>query len=258
MLPFCLTKLPDFLIIGAQKAGTTTLFDCLRQHPQISMPGVKEVHFFDLNYEKGIDWYKKHFRMRIPFRRRIAGEASPYYLFHPVVPERVSRHLPQVKLIVLLRNPIERAYSHFRHEIKHKTESLTSFEEAIKQESNRILQAEKLLIAGQIEKSSAHQSYSYISRGMYARQIERWLNNFPLSQMLFIKSEDFFSNPKNELAAIYKFLEVREVFPKNIIAQNTNNYPGLSPDLSKKTALLFDKDGEKLTRLIGDKFQWDF
>ena len=257
MLPIYLNKLPDFLIIGAQKAGTTTLFDCLRQHPQISMPGVKEVHFFDLNYDKGVSWYKQFFRRKVSFGRRISGEASPYYLFHPLVPERVSRHVPQVKLIVLLRNPVDRAYSHFRHEIKHNTENLSSFEEAIKQEAERVLPAEELLIAGKVQRSSDHQCYSYIGRGMYARQVEHWLKYFLRSQMLFVKSEDFFSNPKEELAAIYRFLEVRVVFPKNIIAQNTNSYSGLSKELRRKTALLFEHDGKKLSSLIGDKFQWD-
>jgi hypothetical protein len=253
---FSQPSLPQFLIIGAQKAGTTTLYNCLTQHPQIAMPGEKEVHFFDLNYEKGMDWYRKKFRNRNPFRRRIAGEASPYYLFHPLVPQRVAKHLPKVKLIVLLRNPVNRAYSHFQHEIKLKTEHLTSFKAAIEMENQRIAEAGQALIEGRLQTSAPHQSFSYISRGLYARQIERWLEYFPHSQMLFLKSEDFFAHPQGELSKVYRFLEVKEIFPKVIDAQNVNHYPDLSETLRRQTAELFREDTQRLASLLGEKFRW--
>jgi hypothetical protein len=254
---FVSPNLPQFLIIGVQKAGTTTLYNNLTQHPQLLMPGEKEVHFFDLHYDKGIGWYKNKFRNRNPFRSRIAGEASPYYLFHPMVAQRVALHLPKVKLIVLLRNPVERAYSHFQHEIKYKREHLTSFEQAIEMENQRIAADEKALMEGRLQKSAAHQSFSYISRGLYAKQIERWLEYFPISQMLFLKSEDFFANPKAELPAVYEFLGVKEIFPKVLDAQNVNHYPELKENLRKNTAAFFKEDAEKLVALLGDKFRWD-
>jgi hypothetical protein len=254
---FQFPKLPQFLIIGAQKAGTTTLYKYLDQHPQIMIPGIKEVHFFDLNYEKGMDWYKQFFKTHNPFCRKIAGEASPYYLFHPLVPQRVAQHLPNARLIVLLRNPVDRAYSHFRHEINYKTEHLNSFGEAVAMEKQRIAADEKALMEGRIQKSTAYQSFSYISRGMYAKQIERWLEYFPLSQMLFLKSEDFFANPTSELPAVYHFLGVEEIFPAVLDAQNVNHYPEMNEDLRKKTAAFFREDAKKLVALLGEKFQWE-
>lgn len=256
MAYFRFLKIPDFLIIGAQKAGTTTLYNCLVQHPQISMPKVKEVHYFDLNYDKGIGWYKEFFRTGKPFWRKIAGEASPYYFFHPLVPERVARHLPKVKLIVMLRNPIDRAYSHFYHEVKHNTEIAIDFQKAIGLEEQRIADNEILMISGRLKLSSDHQSFSYISRGLYAKQIERWLKYFPLSQMLFIKSEDFFKYPEHELVALYRFLGVKNILPEVITPQNVNTYPVLPDDLRKKLMPLFEEDANRLVKMIGEKFRW--
>ena len=103
-------RLPDFLIIGAQKCGTSSMFAYLNQHPQMKLPDVKEIHFFDLNYSNGLDWYTSHFPPASLSHRMVTGEASPYYLFHPHVPERVRLHCPDVKLVVMLRNPVDRAY----------------------------------------------------------------------------------------------------------------------------------------------------
>ncbi len=221
------------------------------------MPAIKEVHFFDLNYENGLKWYKEFFRSKGLFGGTIAGEASPYYLFHPLVPQRVAHHLPKIKLIVLLRNPVDRAYSHFHHERMHKTEIIENFEKAIEKENERITENEEYLISGRIKQSDAHQSFSYISRGLYARQINRWLKHFPLSQMMFIKSEDFFKNPENELHAVYRFLGIKEVFPGLLTPKNANFYPGLTLETRIKVSLLFDQDARELRKLIGEKFRWD-
>ena len=125
-------KLPNFLIIGAQRCGTTTLYNQLVSHPDISPATTKELHYFDINFSKGIQWYKEQFN-----DERIIGEASPYYIFHPLCPKRIFDIIPEVKIIVLLRNPVERAYSHYWHEIRLGKENL-SFEDAISEESSRI------------------------------------------------------------------------------------------------------------------------
>src|SRR5579885_2674785 len=128
--------LPDFIIIGTQRGGTTSLYAYLGQHPQIAPAVIKEVHFFDNNYERGVGWYRTQFPFlieksiakNIGQQNFITGEASPYYLFHPHVPERAAKVVPGAKLIVLLRNPIDRAYSHYYHEVELGHEKL-SFEQ---------------------------------------------------------------------------------------------------------------------------------
>src|SRR5947209_2592633 len=109
--------MPGFLIIGAQRCGTTSLYDDLVKHPSIATASQKEIHFFDLNFQKGIDWYQAQFP-GLGQKGFITGEASPYYIFHPLAPKRILAAAPEIKLIVMLRNPVNRAYSHYQHEIK--------------------------------------------------------------------------------------------------------------------------------------------
>lgn len=182
-------ELPDVLIIGAQKAGTTSLFYYLAQHPGVSASRTKEVHYFDNAYDKGETWYRRHFE-----RRRgteIFVEASPYYLYHPLAPARASALLPKAKLIVLLREPVSRAFSHYHHERARGFEPL-SFEEAMNTEPQRLADSDARLARGEIGRSFEHQHFSYRSRGLYADQIERWLECFPASAFLFLKAEAMF------------------------------------------------------------------
>lgn len=248
---------PDFLIIGAQKCGTSSLFHYLGQHPDLILPLQKEIQFFSLDYSMGWNWYKNQFPQKPIFERKLTGEASPYYLFHPLVPARVAKHLPKVKLIVMLRNPVDRAYSHFWHEKKYKTEPLNSFEEAIAKEPERTSDEEQKLINNQITQSKPYRSFTYVARGMYFQQISRWLRYYRLKQMYFIKSENFFENPENELVELYRFLGIRKIMPDNLIPQNTNAYPTLDTEIRERLAANFIGDGKKLAGLLGDKFVWN-
>jgi hypothetical protein len=248
---------PDFLIIGAQKCGTTSLFYYLSQHPDLNMPKEKEIHFFDLQYDKGVDWYYSLFAKKPFMKTWLSGEASPYYLFHPLVPERVFKHLPKIKIIVLLRNPVDRAYSHFMHQKKLNTEYLDSFEEAIESEKIRTDEEERKLINGEIEISLPLRRYSYLKRGLYFKQISNWLQYFSLDQFYFIKSEEFFQNTENELIQLYSFLGINYKSPNDLLPQNTNFYPQLSQSLRSQLNLHFAEDSKKLKCLIGDKFCWE-
>lgn len=118
-------KTPDFIIIGVQKGGTTSLYSYLTQHPQIAPATQKEIHYFDFNFDKSTDWYCSHFSTSSEGEYLLAGEASPYYIFHPQVPQRIYDLFPQVKIIALLRNPVERAISHYYYYIKIQYESLS-------------------------------------------------------------------------------------------------------------------------------------
>src|SRR6187200_1451927 len=135
--------LPDFLVIGAQKAGTTALYAYLRWHPGITGPSWKEVSFFDRHWWRGEAWYRGQFPLRAG--GRLVGEASPSYLFHPLAPERARSLVPDAKLIALVRNPVDRAYSQYQHAVALGREPL-SFEDALAAEDERLVgEVERLL-----------------------------------------------------------------------------------------------------------------
>jgi hypothetical protein len=205
--------LPAFLIIGAQKAGTTSLASYLAAHPNVVSPLWKEVHFFDLHYKEGAQWYRAHFpvggrrwiRNRLLGRHLLAVDATPYYLMHPQVASRVSRLIPAAKIIILLRDPADRAYSHYHHEIRLGKENL-SFDEAIAAEPSRIAGEVQRLQAEPFYEGFNYQHFTYLERGLYANQIGTWLRYFRPDQILVLSSEQFFQNPAIEYRKVLKFL----------------------------------------------------
>ncbi len=211
-----LRVLPDFLIIGGQRCGTTSLYYYLAEQAGVCPAATKEVHFFDDHYERGIDWYRaqfptcayKYYLERVRRWHFLTGEASPYYLFHPHAPGRIASVLPNVKLIALLRNPIDRAYSHHWLEVKGSYESLT-FEEAIRSEQERIAGERDKMISDEDYHSFKYRRFSYLTRGIYIDQIEYWLSFFPRDQFLFLKAEDLYSHPAAVVRQTLEFLGVQ-------------------------------------------------
>lgn len=208
--------LPDFIIIGAQRCGTTSLYHYLCTHPSIAPSAKKEVHFFDLSFKNGIKWYRRHFptwlckfyRRRIRQQRIVTGEATPIYMFHPLAPHRISRFLPEVKLIVLLRNPIDRAYSHYWLQVRRGNETL-SFPEAIECEPERLWgERQRIILHEGDYYSPAYWQFSYLSRGIYVDQLEIWYRLFPKEQFLILCSEDFYAVPATTLNRTFAFLDL--------------------------------------------------
>ncbi len=247
---------PSFLIIGAQKAGTSSLFNYLGQHPDITLPSKKELHFFDLRYDKGIEWYESLFPEGINYENQITGEASPYYLFHPLVPEYVRYHYPGIKLIILLRDPVDRAYSHFQMERKRGTEPLASFVHAVELEVERIYEEEQKILRGEIQSRTRFRNWSYMKRGLYGQQLQRWLGFFPREQFLIIRSEDFFSSTLLWMQQIHTFLGIRDIPPANLSPVNSNKYPELPVSVKDKLKDYFHDDGLLLQKLAGNNFVW--
>ena len=199
-----LRPLPDFLILGAQKAGTTALYAYLRWHPQVTGPSFKEVSFFDRHYARGERWYRAH----LPIRRNgIVGEASPSYLFHPLAPERVARMLPRARLIALLRNPVDRAFSHYQHEVALGREEL-SFEDAMAAEDERMQGELERMLVDPTYFSYAWWNYTYAARGRYAEQLERWLAAFPRDQLLVLFTEELAADTAGTYRRVLDFLGV--------------------------------------------------
>lgn len=248
---------PDFLIIGAQKCGTTSLYNYLIQHPQIIPALYKEVHFFDINFEKGLDWYRRQFPLLLESSKkwRITGEASPYYIFHPHTPKRVFQIMPKTKLIVLLRNPADRAYSHYHHQVRMGTESL-SFNEAIKKEKSRLKSEIMKMLKDENYHSLPYQYYSYLARGRYVEQLKTWMNLFPMEQFLILKSEDFYSNPAIVFHRVLDFLELPRFELKQYTKDNTGDYLKLDLQLRNDLLAYFKPYNRQLYKCLGIDFNW--
>ncbi|MGK7918716.1 MAG: sulfotransferase domain-containing protein, partial [Trichodesmium sp.] len=197
---------PNFLIIGAQKCGVNYLHKYLFQHPQVAAPQQPSLHFFDLNFHQGINWYQDKFP-NTKDSKFITGESTPYYLFHPLVPERVYNLYPHIKLIFILRNPIDRAIQHYQHEIKLGYETL-SFSEAISQEDHRLEGEVEKIIETETYCSFNHQHYTYLSRGKYIEQLENWMKFFPREQLLILQTEELLEHPQATMNKVFDFLNL--------------------------------------------------
>lgn len=246
--------LPDFLIIGAQKAGTTSLYEYLCDHPKVTAATLKEVHYFDLGYQRGPSWYRAHFRPR-KVEGEISGEATPYYLYHPLAPERVARDLPAAKLIVLLRDPVTRAYSHHNHERALGFEKL-GFEEALKREAERLRGEEERIIREPGYRSFAHQHHSYLARSRYADQLGRWLEHFDREQLLVLSAEDLFERPADVVAECQRFLGLEPVTPADLSPRNARVYRDMPEPLRAWLEEELAADNERLQALLEREPAW--
>ena len=247
-----LRPLPDFLILGAQKAGTTALYAYLRWHPEITGPSFKEVSFFDRHYARGERWYRAH--LPAP-RRGIVGEASPSYLFHPLAPERVRTMLPDVRLIALLRNPVDRAFSHYQHEVALGREPL-SFEDAVARENERMEGELERMLADPAYFSYAWWNYTYLSRGLYAEQLERWLAAFPEEQLLVLATEDLAQRPAETYVRVLEHVRA----PAHELGEYprvfSRDYGAMSPETRARLSEHFAEPNRRLYELLGRDLGW--
>ncbi len=249
--------LPQFIIAGAQKAGTTSLFAYLAEHPQCAASLTKEVHYFDQSYERGEAWYRTHFNVADhDAPARACFESSPYYMFDPRVPQRVHDLLPSVRLIFLLRNPVSRAYSHYQHSVRRGREIL-SFSEALAAEPVRLAGQHERLLADPRAQSDSHRHYSYAARGLYAEQIADWLRYFPREQMLFVQAERMFKQPRDVFAEVLDFLGLESFLPREFGSQNTGRYTEPMPEAARERLnRYFSEPNERLFDLLGVRYDW--
>ena len=247
--------LPDFLIIGAQKAGTTALYAYLRRHPAITGPSWKEVSYFDRHYGRGEAWYRGNFPNRVRARGKLVGEASPSYIFHPLGPERVKVLVPEARLVALVRNPVDRALSHYHHEVALGREPLR-FEDALDAEEDRLRGEEERLAADPSYFSRAWWSHAYKSRGRYAEQLERWLAVFPREQLLILPSADLGGEPERTHTRVLDFLGAEphrlDTYPRVYERQ----YEAMSPETRERLAAEFEASNRRLYELLGRDLGW--
>jgi len=200
-------RLPDFIIAGAQKCGTTSLHRYLGAHPALYLPRrPQELHFFDFdeNFSKGIDWFAEHFTLAGP--AQTVGQTSRLYLYDERVPSRLANALPQARLIFLLRDPVARAYSHYWHQVKKGAERLP-FMDALAMEKERLQGG-----------YDPRRQYSYVDRGRYSQQLARFARLFPRSQMLLLSTEALGARPLQTLARCFDFLGV-DPLPADLVAR---------------------------------------
>jgi Sulfotransferase domain len=245
---------PGFLILGAAKAGTTSLHHYLSEHPRVQPPSIKEIHYFDHSHPRGWGWYLAHFPANGD--GDITGEATPYYLFHPLVPQRVAEALPDVRLIALLRNPVDRAISHHNHELADSYEDLP-LEEAVECEEERLRGEEDRMVADPRYRSFAHQHHSYLARGRYAEQLERWFEHFDRDRLLVLSAEDLFEEPRNCVEEAQRFLGLEPVLPSDLSPRNNRSYSVPDTALRKRLQAYFEPHNQRLYRLLGRDFGWE-
>ncbi len=244
---------PDFLIIGAMKCGTTFLFHYLNEHPEIEMSRVQEVNYFSRHYYRSKWYYRSFFPLKSKGMK--SGESGIHYIFDPRCAARIKKDLPNTKIILLLRNPIDRAQSHYNQ--IHTIDTANDFEEAIKLESERIGKLEKKIADRKYFTSVEYETYSYASRGLYHKQLSKWLEHYSLEDLLVIKSEEMYANPKDTFAKVYAHIGVSEVFPSSIRPQNSRSYAPMPANLRNELKGFFADDAAKLTQLLGEKFNWN-
>lgn len=255
---------PDFFIVGGQKCGTTSLYNYLVQHPCVLPASKKEIHFFSDNFAEGYRWYKRHFpplfdeyRRALSQRHRVVtGEATPYYLFHPHAPRRIRRLFPHAKIIIMLRNPVDRAFSHYRYHVKLGVETLT-FEEAIKAEPARLQGELEHMIRDEGYFSFNYKMFSYLNRGIYIDQVSRWFEQFPDGQILVLKSEDFFADPETRFNVVQEFLGLPRHTLSSYRKFNVGEDVAVRTETRGRLQEYFAPHNRRLSAYLGAEFCWD-
>jgi len=251
--------LPDFVVIGAKKCGTTSFYHLLAQHPYVEPAAAKELHFFDLLFEEGAEWYRRCFPPPKwkDGRRTITGEATPYYMFHPHAARRMAEVVPQARLIALLRNPVDRAYSDYQMMVRRGFERL-EFEEAIVAEEARLRDANDKLLEDEHHDSFEHQRFSYLARGIYVDQLLRWPKYFDKEQLLVLKSEDLLERPVDTFRLVFDFLGLHDWEPETWeVRKKGGKYEQkMDPATRKRLEEYFEPHNQRLYEFLGVDFGW--
>ncbi len=257
--------LPDFVVIGAMRGGTTQFYSVLTKHPLIKRAASKELHYFDdpERFSRGIEWYKRCFPA--PGRRNghktITGEATPRYLLNPLAPERMAQQVPDARLIVLLRNPIDRAYSQYTRWARRGVK-VPSFEEAVEEElaSMADKQASPPAQGDRSGTGRGRRRFYQLERGIYVDQLVRWREFFPGEQMLVLKSEDFYSCTADTLKQVQHFLGLpyREIdlSPRKASRKKRASYEPMDLEMRERLEAFFEPHNRRLYNLLGRDFGW--
>ncbi len=233
-----LGALPDFVLIGPGRSGTSFFFRLLGQHPYVELARKKELHYFDLLFDEGVDWYRSWFPAPVlkDGRWTITGEATPVYIFDPRVPERMAKVVPQARLITLLRDPVDRTYSAYNHRVRTGRES-RSFEEVI-------------------ETELADGSVGLLSKGAYVDHLVHWSEFLDKGQLLVLKSEELFARPRESLKRALDFLDLPYWEPEDWDSPKQKRYEEMDPATRRRLEEYFEPHNRRLYDYLGKDLGW--
>jgi hypothetical protein len=255
---------PTFLMVGAQRCGTTSLFRALMVHPNVLRPVMhKGVNYFDLAYDKGESWYLGHFPLRANARRHAAPgrsaaetfEASGYYMFHPHAARRIAADLPDVKIVAMVRDPVERAYSAYKHEYARGFET-SSFDEALRLEDGRVEPELALMLADESFQSDIYRHQAYRRRGHYAEQLRAFDELLGAGRVHVVDSGRFFTEPEKEYSKLLAFLGLPAVMPASFDQFNARPGTPMSPDAEAMLRTHFETHDKALEDFLGWRPSW--
>lgn len=254
---------PDFILIGTMRGGTTSLFRDLCAHPQMLAPLRKEIHYLDYHHADGERWYLAHFptrRRRGAVARRqghaITGEATSSYLAHPHAPLWAAAELPHATYIVLLRDPVDRAFSHWKLMTRRGYEKL-DFAEAIECEHERIAREWERMMRDPHYVAVEWFQYSYVAMGHYAEQLERWFDAVGRDRIIVVRSEDYFAHPDVAWTQVTRFVGLSSWHPDSFSNLHSTTSGGLDTDVAARLKAHFAPHNDKLARLLGADVGWD-
>ena len=255
-----LRVLPDFFVIGAGRTGTTSLYHYLDQHPSLSKSAYDELGYFDVNFHLGLHWYRSLFpsiftkyKIKLKTNFFMTYDVTPSYVRRPWNAERIKKLFPNTKLIIVLRNPVDRTYSHY-HLAKKFGETRT-FDELVKEDMNNILKwnvdsKDDNYFGTKVEKS-------FLARGFYAEQLEKWFKLFSTNQIMIVPSEKLASDTQNTMSSIFKFLNLPEFKIPNTKKVNVSQYSKMNPITRKLLIKFFKPYNEELNNFSNIDFEWN-
>ncbi|MGH3115861.1 MAG: sulfotransferase domain-containing protein [Gaiellales bacterium] len=256
--------LPSFLVIGGKRCGSTSLYEYVIQHPAVLPPRVRKgTHYFDVNFHRNWTWFRSKFPTQRRARRLeqelgvevVTGEASPYYMSHPSAPARIARALPGARLIAVLRDPVERAWSHYRYSVQHGFEHLP-VAEAFDAEPARLEGEVERLLADSRYSGFAYRHHSYLTRGLYAHQLDAVASVFPSAQILVLQSEQLFTEPNVALARVFRFLGLPPMAFDDLPVYKAGLSSEMPLGIRRRLQEYYAEPNERLYTLPGIGFRW--
>lgn len=248
-----LRALPDFLVVGEMKSGTSSLFYYLQRHPDILPPWRKELHFFNLGHGKGLGWYRAHFPLRRNLgANKLTGEGCPEYLYAPGAAARMHKVLPDARLIVILRDPVQRAISHYHHEVRMGREYLPLFD-ALKVEEERLAETD-------INDPFGLETYlhaSYKRRGCYADHLSNLFSIYDKEQVLILGNNELLGDPKAVIDRAYEFLGLQPATDEiDYPRKNVGDREAVAPEVLSYLESHFKPHNDRLFQLLGRQVDW--
>jgi len=253
--------LPEFIVIGAAKSGTTSLYHYLSQHPCITKSAYDELGYFDDNFNMGLNWYRSLFptkftqqKIETKYKKSLTYDVTPGYFQNPSCIKRIYETLPDVKLILVLRNPVDRTYSHYQASTQRGIKTKIPFQDLL----DKDLQTYEQVRNDDNEYINSISTMTYIGPSIYAKLIKEWLKYFSLDQLLIFSAEELKENHREVFSRIHDFLNINDEEIDTVTKHNTGgDYTPLDSDLRQKLINFFKPHNEELFNIINQKFDWD-